>query len=120
MLSSKFFRCVSLPFALHSSTSGYTWPDPETDILEAIYYQQIGYDERRFGVFVRTCDDGATNLGPGLTNAAEWVRTAYHDMATADVEAGTGGIDASIDFERARLENAGNAFTDTTSSSKTS
>lgn len=113
MLASKFFRCLGLLFALHLSTSGYTWPDPETDILEAIYYQQIGHDERRFGVFVRTCDAGATNLGPGRTNAAEWVRTAYHDMATADVEAGTGGIDASIGFERARPENVGKAFTDT-------
>lgn len=112
MLGFKFLCFFALLIAAYSAASTYTWPD-ETDILESIYYQQVGYRERRFGVFVRTCDAGATNLGPGRTNAAEWVRTAYHDMATADVEAGTGGIDASIGFERARPENVGSrAFTD--------
>ncbi|KAK3389921.1 heme peroxidase [Podospora didyma] len=106
-LFSSIFLLVS------SRINTYTWPDPKTDILEAIYYQQSGYDGRRFGFFVRSCDIGAGNIGPGRTNSAEWVRTAYHDMATADVEAGTGGMDASIGFERDRPENVGRAFTDT-------
>jgi hypothetical protein len=87
-------------------TSAYTWPDHQIDILEAIYYQQDGYDGRQFSLLVRTCENGG-NLGPGRTNTAEWLRTAYHDMATADVDAGTGGIDASIGFERSRPENVG-------------
>ncbi|KAK4157298.1 hypothetical protein C8A00DRAFT_29723 [Chaetomidium leptoderma] len=108
MLNRTLLPCLALLscFFVPPSASAYTWPDPQTDVLEAIYYQQNGYGGRRFGTFVRTCDEGA-NLGPGRTNSAEWVRTAYHDMATADVEAGTGGIDASIGFETLRPENVG-------------
>jgi hypothetical protein len=35
------------------------------------------------------------------------------DFSTADVEAGTGGIDASIGFETLRPENGGSAMNDT-------
>lgn len=49
----------------------------------------------------------------GRVNAAEWVRTAYHDMATHDAAAGTGGLDASIMFELDRAENPGSAFNNT-------
>lgn len=45
--------------------------------------------------------------------AAEWIRTAFHDVATADVAAGTGGLDGSIWFELDRAENAGSAFNNT-------
>ena len=31
--------------------------------------------------------------------AAQWIRLAYHDMATHDVDNGTGGLDGSIAFE---------------------
>lgn len=104
-------QCASILAAACSQGSAYTWPDTE-DLLETIYYQQVGFKGRRFGAFVRTCDNGG-NLGGGRTNTAEWIRTAYHDMATADVEAGTGGVDASIGFERNRPENVGRAFFDT-------
>lgn len=46
----------------------------------------------------------------GVQNAAEWIRTAYHDMSTHDKTKGTGGIDASIQFELSRDENEGAAF----------
>ena len=36
----------------------------------------------------------------------------FHDFITANVSAGTGGIDASIGFETAREENKGSAFND--------
>ena len=49
-------------------------------------------------------------ITPGRDDSAEWFRTAYHDMSTADVEAGTGGLDASISFETDRAENKGPAF----------
>ncbi|KAI8928404.1 heme peroxidase [Entophlyctis helioformis] len=42
--------------------------------------------------------------------AAEWIRTAFHDAATYDASTGLGGIDGSLDFERTRPENAGNAI----------
>lgn len=49
----------------------------------------------------------------GRQFAAEWIRTAFHDVATADVAAGTGGLDGSIWFELDRAENGGSAFNNT-------
>lgn len=49
----------------------------------------------------------------GRQNSAEWIRTAFHDMATHDAKAGTGGLDASIFFELERGENIGSAFNNT-------
>jgi len=40
------------------------------------------------------------------------MRAMFHDFITANVSAGTGGIDASIGFETAREENKGSAFND--------
>ena len=48
----------------------------------------------------------------GRTTAAQWIRVAFHDFVTADVAAGTGGLDASIGFETLRAENSGTAFND--------
>ena len=39
-----------------------------------------------------------------MQEAANWVRTAYHDMATHNVDTGEGGLDASIYFELDRAE----------------
>ena len=52
------------------------------------------------------------NIG-GRQFAAEWIRTAFHDVATAEVAAGTGGLDGSIWFELDRAENGGSAFNNT-------
>ncbi|KAJ7279989.1 heme peroxidase [Mycena rebaudengoi] len=51
----------------------------------------------------------------GRANSADWIRTAYHDMATHNVEDGTGGMDASIRFreEQERAENVGTGFNNT-------
>jgi hypothetical protein len=38
----------------------------------------------------------------GRETAAQWLRVAFHDFVTANVSAGTGGIDASIGFETLR------------------
>ncbi|CAJ2506701.1 Uu.00g078870.m01.CDS01 [Anthostomella pinea] len=43
----------------------------------------------------------------GEQSSAQWVRIAFHDIATADVAAGTGGLDASVGFESNRPENPG-------------
>lgn len=40
----------------------------------------------------------------GASIGAEWLRLAYHDVATHDVDSGTGGLDASIAFELDRVE----------------
>lgn len=50
---------------------------------------------------------------PGVNNAAQWIRTGFHDFATHDKAAGTGGLDASLLYEVDRPENEGSAFNDT-------
>ncbi|VUC37994.1 unnamed protein product, partial [Clonostachys rosea] len=46
----------------------------------------------------------------GRQNAAEWIRSAFHDMITHDSALGTGGLDGSIWFELDRAENGALAF----------
>lgn len=91
--------------ALSAVATGYsTWPS-ETDYLESLLYEQIS--DIFFSPMSAVVPCEAINLGPGRSVAAEWVRAGFHDMATADVEAGTGGLDASIAFELDRPENPG-------------
>ncbi|KAI9199648.1 heme peroxidase [Polychytrium aggregatum] len=78
-----------------------------------------------FGIFIKSCDDnfGISNpggLGPGggnstdvRANAPEWIRTLFHDCASYDASTGTGGCDASVQFELSRVENLGSAIHDT-------
>lgn len=73
-----------------------TWPS-SIDELEDIQMLNTGYRARGFAVPVTPC--GFSANGPGRIAAAEWVRTAFHDMATGNVYLGNGGLDASIVFE---------------------
>ncbi|CAI4210256.1 unnamed protein product [Parascedosporium putredinis] len=72
-----------------------TWPSPSDD-LEEVMYQLFGF-----------------RSGPGRQNAAEWLRTGFHDMATANTVFGWGGLDASLQFELNNGENAGPGFAST-------
>ncbi|ESZ95645.1 hypothetical protein SBOR_3946 [Sclerotinia borealis F-4128] len=88
----------------------YTWPS-QYDLLEDILYLQQGWLRYGFRDDVTPC--GFSPDGGGRQTAAEWIRTAYHDMATHDIDTGLGGIDASIAFELDRAENPGSAFNGT-------
>ncbi|KAJ7247320.1 heme peroxidase [Mycena rebaudengoi] len=101
-----------------ATANAYVWPSPKLDALEAMRWDQ---DDTFNGMasfmqpctfFVKGNEDGS---GTGRANAPDWIRTAYHDMATHNVEDGTGGLDASIRFveEQSRPENAGNGFQNT-------
>lgn len=95
-----------------------TWPTETNDILESILYEQFGDDSISFAGNIKGCQKD-TRL-PGQNEAAEWVRAGFHDMATADIAAGTGGLDASIAFELDRPENSGRVeFTNTLAISRT-
>ncbi|KAF7351709.1 Peroxidase [Mycena sanguinolenta] len=61
------------------------------------------------------CDSFLGGGNTGRSNAADWIRTAYHDMATHNSTDGTGGLDASIRFgvEQARPEDVGDGFNNT-------
>ena len=87
-----------------------TWPNVQ-DELEDIMFLQTGYRARGFNAPLTPC--GFSAAGPGRSTAAEYIRTAFHDTATANVYTGAGGIDASIQFELASSDNAGTGFTDT-------
>ncbi|KAL7784529.1 heme peroxidase [Trichoderma ceciliae] len=90
----------------------YIWPNAKIDLLETMLYEQQGFGAGNSpATFIVPC--GKVDFGTGRNGAAEWLRTAYHDMATADVAAGTGGIDASIGFEVNRNENLGIGFNET-------
>lgn len=91
-----------------------TWPSP-IDELEELMYQVQGYRSRQFGANVIPCTNGAS--GPGRVAAAEWVRTAFHDMATTSIDTKnnvrSGGVDGSIQYELGYAENTGPAFNTT-------
>jgi hypothetical protein len=93
-----------------AAASPYVWPSPQ-DELEDILSLQSGYLGRNFVAGVTPCLQGG-NI-KGRQNAAEWIRTAFHDMITYDAAQGTGGLDGSIWFELNRQENAGLAFNNT-------
>jgi hypothetical protein len=101
--------------ALFSSTAaGYQWPDLIVDVMDLFLYQLTGFQNNAFAVPVTPCDNYfAGSPSAGRQSAAEWLRTAFHDMATHDAHTGRGGLDGSISFETQRDENKGPSFNDT-------
>ncbi|KAK6858631.1 WSC domain-containing protein [Apiospora arundinis] len=90
--------------------AAFVWPS-KYDYIEDLYSLQAGVIRHGFIDNVSPCAFNG-NI-KGRQDAAAWVRTAYHDAATHNAEAGTGGLDASILFETDRPENPGTAFNDT-------
>ena len=91
------------------ATAAPTWP-ASTDELEDLLYVNSGYRARGFASPVIPCSNGD---GADRNSAAEWIRTAFHDMASANANTGSGGVDASILYELTRAEHAGAAFRNT-------
>ncbi|KAI9339789.1 L-ascorbate oxidase [Zopfochytrium polystomum] len=85
-----------------------TWPSPLFDRFEELLYQASGF--ARFGLIDGVSPCSFSPDGHGRVAAAEWVRTAFHDMITYDVQTGTGGLDGSIRYETDRAENPGDAI----------
>lgn len=110
MRSFLLFSSLVTLSSLSLSSNAYTWPNPQTDDLEAYLTQVTGFDNLGFADAVHPCSafKGANNTG--RQTAAEWLRIAYHDMATHDVSTGLGGLDASIGYETDRDENVGAAM----------
>jgi hypothetical protein len=100
---------VGIIFISESLAAQPTWPS-SIDELEDVMFLGSGYKSRGFPSFVTPCS--YSEHGPGRQAAAEWVRTAFHDMATTDVYYANkgsvhGGIDASLAFELNSGENIG-------------
>ncbi|KAF9264150.1 heme peroxidase [Marasmius fiardii PR-910] len=75
----------------------FHWPSPEMDWIDSVLYEQTFFDNITAGC--RSRDN--------TTIAAQWIRMAFHDFSTHNVEDGTGGMDASIIYEFDRAENIG-------------
>ncbi|KDR69064.1 hypothetical protein GALMADRAFT_230872 [Galerina marginata CBS 339.88] len=91
-----------------TTISAYTWPSPQYDALEKFLYEGIDNNGRGIASLTSGCAKRVQS-----TFAAEWLRVAYHDMATHNVTDGTGGLDASIFRELTRPENVGAGMKDT-------
>lgn len=87
-----------------------TWPSPIDD-LEEIMFQQRIFKSRNFADTISPCSNEAS--GPGRQVAAEWLRVAFHDMATADVSTGKGGLDGSLQYQLDDGESKGPGFNST-------
>ncbi|KAL8826220.1 MAG: hypothetical protein Q9170_007485 [Blastenia crenularia] len=85
-----------ISICLQQGAAAPAWPS-SMDELEDIMMLNTGYRARGFATAVTPC--GFSAQGPGRIAAAEWIRTAFHDMATGNVYLGTGGLDASLVFE---------------------
>ncbi|KAJ6550225.1 heme peroxidase [Mycena capillaripes] len=98
-------------FVWLATVNAYIWPSPRLDELEGMRFEEA------LAPFIEPCDffSFASGGHTGRSNAADWIRTAYHDMATHNVVDGTGGMDGSIRFaeELARPEDAGDGFQNT-------
>ncbi|MCJ1226664.1 hypothetical protein MMC12_003317 [Toensbergia leucococca] len=104
------FTCLTLVLRNGAETAAVpTWPS-SMDELEDIMLLNTGYSARGFAVPVTPCSFSAQ--GPGRIASAEWMRTAFHDMATGNVFTGEGGLDASLIFELGG-DNIGSAFNTT-------
>ncbi|KAF2728138.1 heme peroxidase [Polyplosphaeria fusca] len=100
-----------------TTTAAFYYPDPQSHLLEHILVDNWGAYASNFSSAITPCTNyvsqrGSTGLNSGRTTAAQWMRVLFHDFITANVSAGTGGIDASIGFETSREENKGSAFND--------
>ncbi|KAJ7138643.1 heme peroxidase [Mycena filopes] len=83
-----------------ATVNAYFWPNPMLDELESLLFEILP-GSTGIASFIQPCDtftfSASTDTGTsGRTNAADWIRTAYHDMATHNKADGTGGLDASI------------------------
>lgn len=87
-----------------SVRSDPTWP-AATDEIEEIMYQLYGSGARLFADTITPCSKEAH--GVGRKTASEWLRVAFHDMATANTFFGIGGLDASLMYELNNGENLG-------------
>jgi hypothetical protein len=102
---------------LRGVDASFYYPDIQTYLLEHILVDNWGAYASNFSSAITPCTNYVTETGEpalksGRTTAAQWIRVLFHDFVTANVSAGTGGIDASIGFETARGENSGSAFND--------
>ncbi|KAF5383933.1 hypothetical protein D9757_007401 [Collybiopsis confluens] len=97
---SVFFRAALITALVASSFaqtfSTFTWPNAQLNYADKQLY------EGGLSVVAQGCPSRDNSTIP-----AQWLRIAYHDMSTHNVDDGTGGLDASIQYELDRPQNIG-------------
>ncbi|KZV97982.1 heme peroxidase [Exidia glandulosa HHB12029] len=90
----------------------WRWPNAQLDALDHARWDQNGYNALGIATHITPCDKWLSDRFTGRENAADFIRTAFHDVATFDQSTGLGGLDASIRFveEQSRPENPGDGF----------
>lgn len=116
-LTQKCVQILVFSLTLRLTHAALYYPNPQIHFLEHILVDNWGAYASNFSSAITPCSNYVTQVGDaaaisGRTTAAQWMRVAFHDFVTANVSAGTGGIDASIGFETLRAENSGSAFND--------
>ena len=97
-----------LPFLLSPITALPTWPSSVDELEDAIYLQ-LGYKSLGLSKHATPCS--YSEFSPGRQTAAEWLRLAFHDMATTNIyNPPQGGIDAALAFELESGESIGEGF----------
>ncbi|KAJ7265925.1 heme peroxidase [Mycena haematopus] len=107
-----FRRAISLLSLLSccDNVRAYVWPSPY-DYLEDAYTVSSGFADGGIVDGVNPCSlEPIGGRLPGRQAAAEWLRLAYHDSATYNIDTGLGGVDASIGFETDRPQNVGSSM----------
>ncbi|KXN91499.1 Putative L-ascorbate peroxidase 6 [Leucoagaricus sp. SymC.cos] len=104
-------KSLTLAWLLYTQLSaGYKWPSPQYDALETFLYEGQRGDGSNLASLVHPC---RKRTGTMASIAAEWLRFAFHDMATHNADDGSGGLDGSIVYELGRSENFGLGFNQT-------
>ncbi|KAF5376339.1 hypothetical protein D9757_008666 [Collybiopsis confluens] len=88
-------------FGLTQGLSTIQWPNTLLTYADQQLY------EGSLGVLTENCP-----ARDNTTIPAQWLRIAYHDMSTHNVDDGTGGLDASTQFELDRPQNIGEGMLD--------
>jgi hypothetical protein len=119
MIKAKMFLLISVVAVslFRGVDASFYYPNVQSSLLEHILVDNWGAYASNFSSAITPCtryvtQNGAPSLNSGRTTTAQWIRVLFHDFITANISAGTGGIDASIGFETARGENSGSAFND--------
>jgi hypothetical protein len=99
--------------SLRLSQASFWYLNATTSLLETILVQTHGAFNSGFIDAITPCKNYVS--GPqtlGRETAAQLIQAVFQDFITANVQAGTGGIDASIGFETLRAGNTGTSIND--------
>ncbi|KAJ8079831.1 hypothetical protein PM082_016655 [Marasmius tenuissimus] len=75
----------------------FHWPNRQMDWVDTVLYETAFFENITLNCLPRD----------NTTVGAQWVRLGFHDMATHNIDDGTGGLDGSILYELDRPENIG-------------